>query len=427
MHARSLPALALPRRLTRVGIALLCAVAGVRGAGAQQRGGPAPSGAAGVVPGVEVLFGDSLHLLRGKRVGLVTNHSGRDRAGGRTIDLLARAPGVRLTAVFGPEHGLGGTARDGAHIASGRDSATGVPVYSLYGERLAPTTAMLADVDVLLYDVQDVGTRAYTFVWTMALCADAAGRTGKPFIVLDRPDPIRADVVEGELMRPAYRSFTGLHPVPARYGLTPGELLRYLVGTGRVRADARVVPMRGYRRSMWWDETSMPWVNPSPNVRDAEAALLYPGVVFFEATNVGVGRGTATPFHVVGAPWLTDADAIARQLNALRLPGVRFESTSRTIARGELFGGRTIPMIAIRVTSRDSIRVLDVGAHMMRAIYARHPDQWRWKGRGIEELSGSRALRAAVERGGMAALLARWRAEAARFERESAPYFLYPP
>jgi len=380
-----------------------------------------------VVPGIEVLLRDSLHLVRGRRVGLVTNHSGRDRAGVRTIDLLARAPGVRLTAIFGPEHGLGGVARDGEHIASGRDSATGVPVYSLYGERLAPTAAMLADVDVLLYDVQDVGTRGYTFVWTMTLCAEAAGRAGKPFIVLDRPDPIRADVVEGELMRPAYRSFTGLHPVPARYGLTPGELLLHLVRTGRVQANASVVPMVGYRRSMWWDETAMPWVNPSPNVRDAEAALLYPGIVFFEATNLAVGRGTTAPFHVVGAPWLSDAGVIARQLNGLQLPGVRFDSTTRTIARGEMYGGRAIPMISIRITSRDSVRVLDVGAHMMRAIYARHPREWRWKGRGIEELSGSRALRLAVEDGGVERLLARWREEAARFRRESASSFLYAP
>lgn len=380
-----------------------------------------------VLPGVEVLLRDSLHLLRGKRVGLITNHSGRDRAGVRTIDLLARAPGVTLAAIFGPEHGLAGVARDGARIASGRDSATGVPVHSLYGERLAPTAAMLAELDALVYDVQDVGTRAYTFVWTMTLAAEAAGRAGIPFVVLDRPDPIRADVVEGALMRPAHRSFVGLHPVPARYGLTPGELLRHLVGTGRVRATAVVVPMSGYRRSMWWEATALPWVSPSPNVRDVEAALLYPGIVFFEATNVSEGRGTPTPFRVVGAPWLTDVGAIARELNARRLPGVRFDSTARTIARGERFGGLTIPMIAIRVTSRDSLRALDVGAHMLRAIYARHPRQWRWKGQGIEELSGSRALRRAVERGGMDRLLRDWRAEAERFRTESAPYHLYPP
>ena len=387
---------------------------------------PPPRGEA-VAPGVEVLLSDSLHLVRGRRVGLVTNHTGRDRAGARTIDLLARAPGVRLTAIFGPEHGVGGVARGGERVASGRDFATGVPVYSLYGERLAPTSAMLADVDVLLYDVQDVGARAYTFVWTMTLCAEAAGRAGKPFIVLDRPDPIRADRIEGGSIRREFRSFVGRFDVPVRYGLTPGELLRHLVATGQVKASVSVVPMRGYRRSMWWDDTGLAWVAPSPNIPDPEAALLYPGVVFFEATNVSEGRGTDAPFRLVGAPWLTDAGAIARALNAKRLPGVRFDSTSRAVARGEKWGGRTIPMIVVRVTDRDAIRPLDVGTHMLREVYARHPREWRWKGRGIEELAGSPALRRAVERGGVEPLLAAWRGNSERFRKASAPYALYPP
>ena len=399
--------------------ALLVVIAVAAPLGAQSA---APVGAA-VTPGVEVLLGDSLHLIAGKRVGLITNQTGRDRRGVRTIDLLARAPGVRLTAIFGPEHGIAGVARDGERVASGRDSATGVPVYSLYGATLAPTRAMLADVDVLVYDVQDVGTRAYTFVWTMTLCAEAAG--GRPFVVLDRPDPIRADRVEGGVMRPEFRSFVGRHAVPARYGLTPGELLRYLAGTGRVRAAVTVVPMAGYRRSMWWEETRLPWVNPSPNIRDADVALLYPGIVFVEATNLSEGRGTDAAFRLVGAPWLTDAGAIARELNARRLPGVRFDSTSRAVARGEKYGGRSIPMIAIEITDRDSLRAVDVGAHVLRSIRARHPREWRWKGRGIEELSGSRDLRRAVERGGVEALLARWRAESSRFRNETRRWWLY--
>jgi uncharacterized protein YbbC (DUF1343 family) len=394
--------------------------------GAQAAAPARPPGTAvpAVLPGIEVLLRDSLHLLRGKRVGLVTNHSGRDRSGARTIDLLARAPGVRLTAIFGPEHGLGGSARGGARIASGRDSATGVPVRSLYGETLAPTPAMLADVDVLVYDVQDVGARAYTFVWTMSLAAEAAG--GRPFVVLDRPDPIRADRVEGGLIAPEFRSITGRWPVPVRYGLTPGELLRWLAGTGRVRGPVAVVPMAGYRRSMWWEDTGLPWVAPSPNIRDVEAALLYPGMVFVEATNLSEGRGTDAPFRLVGAPWLGDAGAVARELNAKRLPGVRFDSTSRRVAPGEKWGGRTIPMVAVRVTDRDSLRAVDVGAHLLRAIRARHPREFRWKDVGIEELSGSRDLRRAVERGGVETLLARWAAAAKRFREESARYRLYP-
>src|SRR5215217_4031370 len=213
----------------------------------------AQSAASGpVVPGVEVLLEDSLHLLRGKRVGLITNHTGRDRAGRRTIDLLYRAPGVRLVALFGPEHGLAGVARGGAQIASATDSATGLPIYSLYGSTRVPTPAMLDSVDVLVYDIQDVGARVYTYVWTMALAAGAARR---PFVVLDRPNPIRADRIEGGVLDPRFRSFVGLHEVALRYGLTPGELMRWLVGSGRVKADVTVVPMRGYRRSMWYDET----------------------------------------------------------------------------------------------------------------------------------------------------------------------------
>jgi uncharacterized protein YbbC (DUF1343 family) len=393
------------------------------------QGAPAPGGVTPTVvtptvvtPGVEVLLADSLHLLRGRRVGLITNHTGRDRRGTSTIDLLHRAPGVRLTALFGPEHGLRGVARGGAHIASAVDSATGIPVHSLYGATLVPTPAMLADVDVLVYDIQDVGARVYTYVWTMALAAQAAK---KPFIVLDRPNPL-GDRVEGGVLEPAFRSFTGQYPVALRYGLTPGELLRYLVGSGQVRAEVIVVPMRGYRRTMQWEDTGLPWVSPSPNIRDPEAALLYPGTVFFEATNVSEGRGTERPLRTVGAAWLTDAPAIARALNARRLPGVRFRATTRRVGRGEEFGGATIPMVDVDVTSRDSVRPADVGAELLRAIYARHPKQFRWRGRGIEELAGSRALRRAVERGTVPALLAAWERQSAEFARAVEPYRRYP-
>ena len=384
--------------------------------------------AAAVTPGVEVLVADSLGVLRGKRVGLITNHTGRDRRGTSSIDLLARAPGVRLTALFGPEHGLRGVARGGDRIASTVDSATGVPVYSLYGETLVPTARMLQDVDVLVYDVQDVGARVYTYVWTMALAARAAHRLGKPFVVLDRPDPIRADRVEGGVLEPRHQSFVGRFPVALRYGLTPGELLRYLVGTGQVAASVTVIPMRGYRRSMWWDETGLPWVSPSPNIRDAETALLYPGTVFFEAANASEGRGTSEPLKLVGAPWLTDAGAIARELNRRALPGVRFDSVLRRVGPGEEFAGRTIPMVRMVVTDRDAIRPVEAGAWLARAIYRRHPAEWRWRGNGIEQLAGTRALRDAVRTSDAAvtALLARWRRESADFARATERYWLYP-
>ncbi|MFL5578782.1 MAG: exo-beta-N-acetylmuramidase NamZ domain-containing protein [Gemmatimonadaceae bacterium] len=378
--------------------------------------------------GVEVLLADSLHVLRGKRVGLITNHTGRDRAGTSTIDLLARAPGVRLVALFAPEHGIRGQAEAGARIESSVDSATGVTIHSLYGSTRAsrvPTAAMLADLDVLVYDIQDVGSRAYTYVWTMALAAEAAGKAGKKFVVLDRPNPIRADRVEGGVLRTEWRSFTGQYPVALRYGLTAGEMLRYLVGTGQVEADIAVIPMQGYRRADWWDVTGLRWVSPSPNIRDPEAALLYAGMVLFEAVNLSEGRGTTAPFKAVGAPWLTDAAAVARELNALSLPGVRFAAATRAVEKGAEHGGRTIPVVELRVTDRDRLRPVEVAAHMLAVIHRRHPREWRWQENGVERLSGSRELRRAVERHDVAPLLARWRAEAESWKRSTEPYWLY--
>ncbi|MFL5575874.1 MAG: exo-beta-N-acetylmuramidase NamZ domain-containing protein [Gemmatimonadaceae bacterium] len=391
---------------------------------------PTPPSAAvaapGVVPGVEVLLSDSLHLLRGKRVGLITNPSGRDRRGTSTIDLLYRAPGVRLTALFGPEHGLRGAAEAGVAVASSVDSATGVPIYSLYGQTHVPTPAMLDSVDVVVYDIQDVGARVYTYQWTMALAAEAAGKAGKPFIVLDRPDPIRADRVEGNVLDTAFRSFVGQYPVALRYGLTPGELLRYLAGTGQVKAQVTVVPMAGYSRAMWWEETGLTWLRPSPNLRDMDATILYTGTVFFEGTNLSEGRGTDRPFRMVGAPWLGDAGAIARELNAKKLPGVRFDSTSRAIAPGtQKWGGRTIPMIEVTVTDRERVRPVTVGVELLRAIHARHAADWQWRTAQIDRLAGTDALRAAVESGRTDELLARWDADARAFETRVRPYLLY--
>jgi uncharacterized protein YbbC (DUF1343 family) len=350
------------------------------------------------------------------------------------VDLLVATPGVNVVALFAPEHGLTGTARGGAVIRSGRDSASGVRVVSLYGERQAPTAAMLRDVDLLVYDVQDVGARAYTFVWTMALAMRAAGEAGVPVLVLDRPDPIRADRVGGGLIEPRYRTITGLHPVPIRYGLTPGEMARWLVGAGHVRATVSVVPLRGYRRSQWYDETGIPWVAPSPNIRDLETALLYPGLVFFEATSVSEGRGTTLPLRAVGASWLDDAADAARELNDLRLPGVRFAATRRTVRAGEKFGGRTIPMLDVVVTDRDAVDPIATGAHLLRVVQRRHPGRVRYQARGLEELAGSRAFREAltapgsaqVTRARMDALLRTWADEAAAFQRATQPYWLYP-
>ena len=383
---------------------------------------PAPA-VAGVVPGVEVLLSDSLQLLRGKRVGLLTNHSGRDRNGTSTIDLLRRAPGVQVVALFAAEHGIRGAEKAGATITSSVDSATGIPIYSLYGATRTPTAEMLKDVDVLVYDMQDVGARVYTYIWTMALAADSSHR---PFVVLDRPDPIRADRVDGGISQPGFSSLVGVHPVAMRYGLTPGEFLRYLVGAGYVHADVHVVPMRGYTRAMWFDETRLPWVNPSPNLRDMDATLIYTGTVYFEGTNVSEGRGTDQPFRLIGAPWLTDAGAIAAELNAKGIPGVRFDSVSRAIEAGYKFGGETIPMVHVTVTNRNDVNAGAVGLNMLRAIYARHRDQFQWRQSQVDRLAGSSRLRTAVETdGGIEALLRTMDDESRRFEAAARQYWIY--
>jgi len=381
-----------------------------------------------VTPGITVLVRDSVHLLRGKRVGLITNHTGRDAAGTSSIDLLARAPGVNLVALFGPEHGLRGVAEAGEHVASSVDSATGVPIFSLYGSTQVPTAEMLSKVDVLVYDIQDVGSRTYTYAWTMALSAAAAAKAGVPFIICDRPVMVRGDVVQGNILDTAYRSFVGQYPVPVRYGLTPGELLRHLVRTGQVKAPAvTVIPMVGWRRSMWYDETGLPWVAPSPNLRTLDAALLYTGTVFVEGTNLSEGRGTDAPFQLVGAPWLTDAGEIARVLNTMSLRGVRFDSVSRTVAKGQKHAGLTIPMLRVTVIERNTVDPVRIGATLLAVISRQHPQELVWRTEFMAKLAGGTALQQAIVTSVAASdgLLQRWRRESTRFQRETMVDRLY--
>jgi uncharacterized protein YbbC (DUF1343 family) len=406
----------VPRFIRALVLSLPLATAFASGAGAQAR---QPR----VRTGLEVLLTDSIHLIRGKRVGLITNHTGIGPMGKSSIDLLHAAPGVKLTALYGPEHGIRGAARAGDKIASSIDSATGVPIHSLYGDTRVPTPAMLKDVDVLLYDIQDVGARFYTYQWTMALAAEAAKRK---FIVLDRPDPVRADVVEGSVLDPKYRSFVGWYPVATRYGLTVGELARYLVGSGQLKADITVVPMDGYKRSMWWNETGLQWVNPSPNIRTPDAALLYTGTCYFEGTNLAEGRGTSMPYQMNGAPWLTDAGEIAKAMNAKKLPGVVFDSAIQKVEPGYKWGGETIPVIVTVVSDREVVKPQLVALTLLREIYKRHPKEFKWRVDAIDRLFGGPRLRAAVEReGGIEELLPILERESQEFQAKTKPYWIY--
>jgi uncharacterized protein YbbC (DUF1343 family) len=375
-----------------------------------------------VIPGIEVLLKDSLHVIRGKRIGLLTNHSGRDRKGTSTIDLLFKAPGVKLVKLYAAEHGIRGTEKAGATIGQTVDSATGLPVYSLYGKQEMSVPQMLEGIDMLLYDIQDVGARVYTYQWTMANTAAVAKI---PVLVLDRPDPIRADRYEGNILDPKFSSLVGQYPVALRYGLTPGELLRFLAGTKLISADVRVIPMKGYTRSMWFNETMIPRLNPSPNLRNLDAETLYPGTVFFEGTTATEGRGTDDPFTLIGASWLTDNSAIAAELNAMNLPGVQFDTATKAVEAGYKFGGQTIPMIKVRVTDRNQVRAVETGIRMLRAIYARHPQDFQWRTPQIDRLAGTDKLRTAVEQNSVDALIKEWNADAEQFAGRVKPYLLY--
>ena len=307
----------------------------------QQRRATGSPRAKPLLTGLDVVARDRFEPFQGKRVGLITNHTGIDRKRRRNIDLFAEAPGVELAAILSPEHGLAGRL-DQARIADSADTATGTPVYSLYqGDRRRPTAEMLRGIDVLVFDIQDVGARFYTYVTTMAYAMEEAARRDIPFYVLDRPNPVTGLAVEGPMLDEAYRSFIGYFPMPVRHGMTVGELARMFNQERKIGAELTVIAMEGWARTDWFDETGLPWVDPSPNIRTLEQALLYPGIALLEGLpNYSVGRGTSTPFEFVGADWM-DGEAIAAFLNGRNLAGVRFYPAERTPTASR-FAGKPI-------------------------------------------------------------------------------------
>lgn len=387
----------------------------------------ATAGADSIVrPGIEVLIQDSLHLVAGRRVGLVTNHTGIDRNRRSDIDILAEHPEIDLIALFSPEHGIRGEERAGAAIDSGLDERTGLPIYSLYGETRKPTPDMLQDVDVLIFDMQDVGARYYTYVSTMALAMEAAGETGIPFLVLDRPNPIRGDVVQGNVLDSAYSTFVGLYEVPMRHGMTPGELARMYVGEFGVRVDLTVIPASGWRRDMVFDDTGLPWVPPSPNMPDVASALAYPGTCLFEGTPISVGRGTDRAFRWIGAPWL-DAMELADALNGYGIPGVRFEPASftPTNAGDGKFEGVEVTGVEL-VAERTDYDASRAGIAMLIETRRMSGEAWVWYEAHFDRLSGTDALRLGLDSGAsFDALVEGWNAELTAFESVRAPYLLY--
>jgi uncharacterized protein YbbC (DUF1343 family) len=379
-----------------------------------------------VRPGIEVFLADVPSRVRGKRVGLITNQSGVDRAGTPDIDLVAQHGELRLVALLAPEHGIRGDAAEGEQIPDETDRKTGVPIFSLYmAEDRGPTPEMLKDVDVLVYDLQEVGGRTWTYVSTMALAMQAAARKKIPFVVLDRPNPIGGEIVEGALLDPKFKSFVGMYPIPARHGMTVGELATLFNQKYGIGADLMVVRAANWRRSHWFEETGLPWVNPSPNLRSPAALQSYPGSVYFEGTNLTEGRGTDRPFEQIGAPWL-DAPEVARVMNAMGLPGIRFDAMTMAVAAtASKFKGQTIPGIRFAITDRQAYRPVRASLLLIDAIRRQHPRDFGWSGT-IDRLTGSDKVRLAIESGRLLPLLEEWDREAAQFFESRKPFLLYP-
>ena len=386
-----------------------------------------------VESGLEVLLDRHLPWLRGRRLGLLAHQASVTRDLAHVAQLLNDLRGVRLARLFAPEHGLWGAAQDHAPVASTRDQVTGLEVWSLYGERRAPTPETLAGLDALVVDLQDIGARYYTFVWTLALAMRECARAGVRVIVLDRPNPLGGDRVEGNLPDPAFASFVGLYPLPARHGLTIGELARRFVLEEGIRCDLTVARMRGWRRAMLWEDTGLPWVPPSPNMPTPDTARVYPGGCLIEGTNLSEGRGTTRPFEWVGAPYL-DGHRYAEALDGLGLPGVRFRPARFTPTfhkwAGEVCGG-----VQIHVTDRRRFRPFRTGVAAISVARRLAPAEFRWKEPPyefehqrlpIDILFGTDRIRTQIEGGtDLPVIEATWRTALPLYTRRRRAFMIY--
>ncbi|PLR69917.1 DUF1343 domain-containing protein [Bacillus sp. PAMC26568] len=329
-----------------------------------------------VTPGVEVLLKDQKELLKGKKVGLITNPTGIDSGLNSIVDLLNDDPEIELTALYGPEHGVRGDAQAGSSVEFYIDEKTGLPVYSLYGKTKKPTPEMLANVDVLVFDIQDVGTRYYTYIYTMAYAMEAAKENNIPFIVLDRPNPQGGLSVDGPVLEPEFSSFVGLYPIPLKHGMTVGELASFFNKEFEIGADLTVVKMNGWKRSMNFDETGLPFVLASPNMPTVSTTFVYPATGLIEGTNVSEGRGTTKPFELIGAPYINSTD-LAEKLNSLSLPGVKFRAASFTPTFSK-HAGKLSHGVEIYVTDREEFEAVPTGLHIIKTIHDMYPDDFQF-------------------------------------------------
>ncbi|MCA3691925.1 MAG: DUF1343 domain-containing protein [Aquidulcibacter sp.] len=402
---------------------------GVAAAGTLGLGVPTAAATAesGVVPGLEVLLGPKRALLAGKRVGLITNPTGVTRGLESAVDLMAQATDFKLAALFGPEHGVRGDAQAGAAVADHLDARTGLAAYSLYGATRKPTPAMLAGLDVLVFDIQDIGARYYTYPWTLGLVMQAAREAGIGVIVADRPNPIGGDKVEGPVLDPALASFVGAYPIPVRHGLTMGELALMMNKDFAIGCDLTVVTCTTWRRGKDFSQTGLPWVPPSPNMPTLDTAFLYPGTCLIEGTNLSEGRGTAKPFELIGAPFI-DAPALAERLNQRKLAGVHFRPAYFTPTfskhQGQLCAG-----VQIHLLDRASMAPVDVGLTLLLEVASLYGQDFSFLPGNppfFDRLAGLSWLRDAIVAGeSLESIHARWQPELEAFKRKRLDWLLY--
>jgi len=374
-----------------------------------------------VLTGIDVLEAENFSRLNGLRVGLITNHTGRNRAGKSTVELFREAPGLRLDKLFSPEHGLFGDVD--RKVASFVDPNTGLTVHSLYGETRRPTPEMLAGLDVLVFDIQDIGARFYTYISTMGYAMEEAAKAGIRFIVLDRPNPINGIQVEGPILESHRLSFTGYFPLPVRHGMTVGELAGLFNEENQIGAKLEVVRLEGWQRSWWLDDTDLPWVNPSPNIRNLRQATLYTAVGLLESTNLSVGRGTDTPFEILGAPWI-NAGRLARTLRSRKLPGAKISSAYFT-PTADRYEGKLCHGVRFEVTDRTRFHSVAAGLEMARAVARLYPRRFQLE--KLVSMAGSETVVRGIQRGdSVARIIEAGREELEKFLQMRQKYLLYP-
>jgi len=373
-----------------------------------------------VQTGLDVLEAEKYVPLRGKHVGLITNHTGVDYQGRTTIEVLAHAPGVQLVALFSPEHGIAGHADE--KVASSKDSSTGLPIFSLYGEHLRPTDEMLVGIDALVFDVQDAGVRFYTYTTTMGYCMEEAAKRGIPVYVLDRPNPINGEVVEGPMLDADKTGFVAYYPLPVRYGLTIGELAQLFNEEKHINCELRVIAMKNWHRNFFYESTSIRWIPPSPNLRTLKGAILYPGLEILQNAGVSVGRGTEAPFEEFGAPWI-NGEEVAAALNARNLPGVHFANQPYIPVSG-LYAGQHCGGVGIRVTDRAAVRSMRIGLEIAELLQKKYPEQFDVT-KTILLLGNDATVQQLKAGTPPEQIIASWSADLAAFELLRRKYFLY--